>query len=374
MKQFFSVVKATFQQWSADKAPRLAAALSFYTMLSIAPLLVIAVSIIGFVFGSAEAQQQVVDQVTGLIGEEAAQAVQGMLQNASQPNVRSWAGIIGIATLLWGASNVFNQLHEAMNQIWNVELKPGLGIMATVKQRLLSFALVAVIGFLLLVSLILSAVLTAMSAYFSDLLPDGDRVWQIVDIAVSLLVITGLFALMYRVIPDVKVAWRDMWLGAFITALLFVIGKQVLGWYLGRQSFGSTFGAAGSLVVLLVWIYYSAQILFLGAEFTQVYATRYGQGITPEDNARFIDEGRGAKQVESRKPQPAYGPDGDGNRSQPHTQRVHYAAAQRVTAGEVTPSNGHAGAERVQVKQKFAPWFGALMAGLVIHKAWRSRR
>jgi membrane protein len=295
MKWFVPLLKDTFKQWSADKAARLAAALSFYTMLSIAPLLVIAVAIVGFVFGSDQAQQKLIEQISSLVGPQSADAIQGMLENAAQPDVRSWAGIIGLATLLWGASNVFGQLHESMNFIWNVRLKPGLGLIATIRQRLLSFSLVAVIGFLLLVSLILSAILTALGAYFANLLPGGAWLWQIVNFAVSLLVITGLFALMYRVIPDVKVAWRDMWLGAFVTALLFVIGKQILGYYLGRQSFGSTYGAAGSLVVLLVWIYYSAQIFFFGAEFTQVYATRFGKGMTPEKNVQFIDEGLAAK-------------------------------------------------------------------------------
>lgn len=295
MKRFVSLVKDTFKQWSADKASRLAAALSFYTMLSIAPLLVIAVSIVGFVFGSDQAQQKLIGQISGLVGPQAADAIRGMLQNAAQPDVRSWAGIVGIGTLIWGASNVFNQLHEAMNTIWNVELKPGLGFMATIRQRLLSFSLVAVIGFLLLVSLILSAILSAIGAYFANLLPGSEFLWQIVNFAVSLGVITLLFALMYRVIPDVHIAWRDVWLGAFVTALLFVIGKQLLGYYLGRQSFGSTYGAAGSLVVLLVWVYYSAQIFFFGAEFTQVYATRYGHGMTPEKNARFATEELTAK-------------------------------------------------------------------------------
>lgn len=286
----WTLIKETYQQWSNDKASRLAASLSFYTMLSISPLLVLAVAVAGFVFGTSMAQQQLIDQIRNLAGEQGAQAAQTMLENAAQPDVASVAGLIGLATLLWGASNVFNQLHESMNMIWNVERKPGLGIVANVLSRVLSFSLVLAIGFLLLVSLVVSAVLSAMGAYFSALLPGGDLVWQAVNFVVSLGVITLLFALMYKYLPDVRVAWRDVWLGAFVTALLFVIGKQLLGFYLGRQSFGSTYGAAGSLVVLLVWVYYSAQIFFFGAEFTQVYATRYGHGMAPNDKAQFIGE------------------------------------------------------------------------------------
>lgn len=360
MKKFFNLVKETFQQWSEDKASRLAASLSFYTMLSISPLLVIAVAIIGFVFGSEEAQQRLLEQVSGVVGPEGTAAIQTMLENASQPDLRSWAGILGIATLIWGASNVFSQLHDSMNLIWNVELKPGLGIMATIKKRLLSFSLVAVIGFLLLVSLVLSAVLTAVGGYFSSLLPGGEMLWQIVNFAVSLLVITGLFAMIYRVIPDVKVSWRDMWLGAFVTALLFVIGKELLSFYLGRQSFGSTYGAAGSLVVLLVWIYYSAQIFFFGAEFTQVYATRYGRGMTPEDDAQFIDEGkmarlrRGGSQKNAQQ-------NGDIRTASPSRTPERTKATPVIVPAAST-------------QQKTAPWFGAFIAGLVLRKNMRDRR
>jgi uncharacterized BrkB/YihY/UPF0761 family membrane protein len=181
-----------------------------------------------------------------------------------------------------------------MGIIWQVERKPGLGIMATVRDRALSFGMVAVIGLLLLASLIISAVISAFNAYFSDLLPGSEFLWQSANVIASLLLITLLFAMMYKVLPDVKIAWRDVWLGAAVTSALFVVGKQLLGFYLGRQSFDSTYGAAGSLVLLLVWVYYSAQIFFFGAEFTQIYASRYGQGMRLKENAQFASS-RGAE-------------------------------------------------------------------------------
>lgn len=291
----WTLIKESYKQWSEDKASRLAASLSFYTMLSISPLLVLTVAVAGFVFGTSTAQQQLLDQIRNLVGEQGAQAAQNMLENAAQPNVASVAGIIGLATLLWGASNVFNQLYESMNMIWNVEPKPGQGIVANLMKRGLAFSMVLAIGFLLLVSLVVSAVLAAMGAYFSTLLPGGDLIWQAVNFLVSLGIITLLFALLYKYLPDVRIAWRDIWLGAFVTALLFVIGKELLSFYLGRQSFGSTYGAAGSLVVLLVWVYYSAQIFFFGAEFTQVYATRYGRGMEPSESAQIINGQDGAR-------------------------------------------------------------------------------
>jgi membrane protein len=362
----WTLVRESFRQWSDDKASRLAASLSFYTMLSIAPLLVLAVAIAGFVFGTEQAQAQLLSQIQGLVGPQGAQVVERMLDNASQPNVRSIAGLIGLATLIWGASNVFSQLQEAMNIIWNVERKPSAGIMATVKDRLLSFSLVLAIGFLLLVSLVVSAVLSALGAFMADILPGGELLWQVVNFLISLGVITLLFAMMYRVLPDAKVAWRDMWLGAFITALLFVIGKQLLGVYLGRQSFGSTYGAAGSLVVLLVWIYYSAQIFFFGAEFTQVYATRYGQGMTPEDNARLIGA-RDAANPHKRAPKTA-----TETAAQPVAQPAHQTASARPATAPrparpvstVIAADGADG--RDGVHPKTSPWKAAAAAALLL--------
>lgn len=284
-KRLFRLLKASFQEWQKDKASRLAAALAYYTVFSLSPLLILAIAIAGAIFGEQAARGEIVGQIEGLVGQQGAQAIQTALENANQPNVGSFASIISIVVLLFGASGVFVQLQDAMNTIWNVEEKPDGGIQNLIRKRLLSFSMVLVIGFLLLVSLLISAVLSGLSHYLSDLIPGFDFLWQLLNLVVSFGIITVLFAFIYKYLPDVDIQWRDVWTGAAITALLFTLGKWVLGIYLGQGSFGSTYGAAGSLVVLLAWVYYSAQILFFGAEFTQVYAQRYGSQIVPDRHA-----------------------------------------------------------------------------------------
>jgi membrane protein len=289
MGNIWSLLKATFQEFRDDKASRLAAALSFYTALSIAPLLVLLVTLMGWFLGGSDAQTQVVSQIQGLAGSEGADVAQSVLESADQPNLANLAGILSLLVLFWGASNVFAQLQDSLNTIWDVELKPDVGIMETAKNRLLSFGMILVIGFLLLVSLVLSTALSALGSGFAGILPGGlGWVWQVVEFVISFGVITLLFALIYRVLPDVKIGWRDVWAGAAVTALLFVIGKYLLSFYLSFQSTGSAYGAAGSLMVFLIWIYYSAQIFFFGAEFTQVYARRYGRGIVPDKKAQYV--------------------------------------------------------------------------------------
>jgi membrane protein len=284
-KSIWALLKETYTEWRNDKVPRLAAALSYYMAVAIAPLLVLLVTTVGWFFGNDSAQVQLIGQLQGMVGPQAAEVVEAVVESADEPNVATVAGIVSFLTLLWGASNVFVQLQDSLNTIWGVELKPSAGFMATVKERFLSFGMILVIGFLLLVSLILSAVLTALGGGLRDLLPGMDLIWQMVDFVISFAVTTLLFALIYKVLPDVEIGWRDVLMGATATALLFSIGKWLLGIYLGYSSTSSAYGAAGSLVVLLIWIYYSAQIFFFGAEFTQVYATRYGQGVRPTQDA-----------------------------------------------------------------------------------------
>ena len=264
MRRVFDLLKTAWSEFVADKAQRLAAALAYYTLFSIAPLLLIAIAIAGLVFGRGHAQAQIVAQLRMLTGPAGSKAIEEMLISAAKPKAATLAIVIGFATLLFGAAGVFGQLKDALNTIWNVPEKQSRGIMAMLKDQFLSFGMVFGVGFLLLVSLVIDAVLSALDA----------TLWQPIQLVVSFAVVTVLFAMIFRFVPDVRVEWRDVWFGSAFTAILFVLGKFALGLYLGKSAIGSSYGAAGSLVVLLVWIFWSANILFFGAEFTQVYASQ----------------------------------------------------------------------------------------------------
>lgn len=292
----FALLRQTFKEWSEDKASRLAASLAYYTAFSIPPLLLIAIAIAGRFFDQEQVRNELVQvvssNVTPAVGEVVGQAV----ANADQPTGSLIATIVGVVVLIFSASGVFSQLQDAMNTIWNVEPAPDRGIMGTVKDRLFSFTIVLGVGFLLLVSLIVSSALAAFNSYINGLFPNAQLVAQLVNFVVSFGIITLLFALIFKYIPDVEIRWNDVWVGAAATALLFTIGKWALGLYLGNSAPGSVYGAAGSILVLLAWVYYSAQIVFFGAEFTQVYARRYGGRIQPSDNAVKLTEERRIQQ------------------------------------------------------------------------------
>jgi len=267
----------TWKEWNEDQAPRLGAALAYYTVLSLAPLLILMIALAGLVFGEEAARGQLLGQVQGLVGTEGGKAIEDMVQNASKPGSGIMASIIGFALLIFGASTVANELKMSLNQVWDVDPNAtGNGVKDMVKQR--SKALVVVIGcgFLLLVSLAVSSALAAAGAFMGNILPLPEAVLHLLNALVGILVITGVFAFMFRYLPDVNIEWRDVWLGAAFTSVLFAIGKFAIGLYLGKASIGSAYGAAGSLVIVLVWVYYSSQILFFGAEFTQVYAEHHG--------------------------------------------------------------------------------------------------
>ncbi len=285
LREAFDLLKATFNQWNEDKAPRLAAALAYYTAFSIAPLLVVVVAVVGLVFDQQTAQAEIMMRIEHEIGAETAAIIQTVLDNASQQSSGVIAGIVGLVTIVLGAAGFFGQLQDALNMVWEVAPKPGQGMFAVIRQRFLSFTMVLGIGFLLLVSLIISAVLASLNAFVTGLLPQALILTQILNTVISLAIITLLFALIYKVLPDVDISWKDVWVGAFMTALLFTIGKLLLGLYLGSSGVASSYGVAGSFVVLLLWIYYSAQILLFGAEFTQVHARRDGARIRPSENA-----------------------------------------------------------------------------------------
>lgn len=288
-RALWQLIKEAAADWSDDHAPRLGAALAYYTVFSLVPFLVVVIALIGLVFGQEAAQSAILGQIAELVGEQSAAAIKDMIQRAEKPSTGLFATGLAIATLLLGASGVFGQLQDALNTVWGVEPKEGRGVWGFIKDRFLSFVAVLGTGFLLLVSLILSSALAAAGKWFSGWLPLPEAVLHVVNFAVSFIVITGLFALIFKVLPDAQVAWRDVWVGAALTAALFTIGKFALGLYLGKSNVASGYGAAGSLVLVLLWVYYSAQIMLYGAEFTQVYANRLGDRIVPTPDAKVTD-------------------------------------------------------------------------------------
>jgi membrane protein len=285
---FWGLLRSAAHEYLQDKVPRLGAALSFYSILSLAPLLIIAIAIASMAFGEEAVRGQLAGQLRGMVGREGAEAIQGMLKGVRQPGGGAIATILGIGTLLFAASGVFGELQDAMNTIWEVQTRPGRGLIETIKDRFLSVVMVLGSAFLLLVSLILSAAITAVLTFLGGLVPLLAPIVHATDLLVSFVVVTLLFASIFKFLPDARVSWRDVWVGAVLTAILFLIGKTAIGVYLGRSNYASYYGTAGSLVVLLAWIYYSAQILYYGAEFTKVYSNRYGSPIRPAANAEPV--------------------------------------------------------------------------------------
>lgn len=283
----FILLHRTFREWLQDKAPQLGAALAYYTVFSLAPLILILLAIVGFVFrdDSAGAWHKITQQMSYFLDPNAMQVIQDIAQKASQSDKNAVATVIGIALAIFGASGVFGQLQDALNTIWGVKPKPGLGIWGFVRNRFLSFAMVAGICFLLLVSLTIEALLKGFSQYVQAVLPGGIVLAVAVYLTFDLVVVVFLFAMIFKFLPDVEIQWRDVWIGAVITAILFGVGKWLLGLYLGSGAAASAYGAASSLITLLLWVYYSSQILLFGAEFTQVYAQRAGRALQPSEYA-----------------------------------------------------------------------------------------
>jgi membrane protein len=282
---WLDLVKLAARKWLADRAPRLGAAVAFYSMLSLAPLLVITVAVVGLAFGEGTARAQVLEQARALVGPQGADAVAAMLEHARRPGAGLLASVLSFATLLFGASGVFGELKDALNTIWGVEPPPGGGIGRFLRDRALAFAMVLLIGFLLLAALVVTTVLARVAPSLAGSVPGLAWALRGANFLISLGVYALLFALIFRVLPDAQIAWRDVWVGAVLTAALFAVGTHAIGLYLSEAGVGSPYGAAGSLAVLLVWVYYSAQVLFFGAEVTQVYANRYGSRIVSEGEA-----------------------------------------------------------------------------------------
>jgi membrane protein len=287
----FGLFKQTFSEWLEDKAPQLGAALAYYTVFSLAPLVLVLLAIVGLIFRNdpGGAWNKITEQMNYFLDKSAVEVVQNIAQKAAQPNKSVLATVIGVVLALFGASGVFGQLQDALNTVWGVKAKPGAGIWGFLRSRFLSFAMVGGVCFLLLVSLTLESLLKGFSHYVQSVLPGGIvialAIYWVFDLAVVIL----LFAVIFKFLPDAEIRWRDVWVGAGMTAIFFAIGKWALGLYLGSGSAASAYGAASSLITLLLWVYYSSQILLFGAEFTQVYANRAGRDIKPAEHAIRVE-------------------------------------------------------------------------------------
>ena len=288
-KKFFYVLKEAGKAFSADNAVKLSAALSYYTIFAIGPLLVIVLSLSGIFLGEAAVEGKLYGQMRGLIGSDAALQVQDIIQNIQKTNNSTIGAIIGGIVLVIGATGIFAEIQDSINYIWSLKAKPKRGIIKLLLNRLLSFSLIISLGFLLIVSLVANALMDILNERLTRYFPDT-MVYIIygLNIIMLLAVISLLFAIIFKVLPDGKIKWKDAFVGAFFTSLLFLIGKSAIGYYLGNSKMGATFGTAASVVIILTWVYYTSIILYFGAEFTKVYALEFGGGIVPNETAVFI--------------------------------------------------------------------------------------
>lgn len=292
-RDFFNYLKETYQEWSNDDAFQKSASLAYYSIFSIPALMIIVINIASLAFGQEYVQQELTDQIAGMMGTEAANQVETMIAKSRENSNSTLAIIIGVATLLFGATGVFYQLQKSLNDAWEVEPDPDSGIRQMAKSRITALGIVVAIGFLLMVSLLVTTALSALSGWVQQQLPGFPQfIFYIIQIVVSIGVITVLFAAMFKVLPDAKVEWRSVWAGALLTAILFTIGKFLIGFYIGKTDPASTFGAAGSIVLIMLWVYYTGLILLFGAEFTQVYARNEGHKLEPDEHARRTAEYR----------------------------------------------------------------------------------
>jgi membrane protein len=298
--RWWKTLREIVSNWGVHRCSAQSAALAFYTIFSLAPILVVVIALAGAVFGQEAVRGQIFSEFQGLMGRDAALLVQEVLKSAAKPASGRMTTLIGVVTLLLGATAVFGQLQDALNTVWAVAPKPGAAITTLLRKRLHSFALVVGIGFLLLVSLVLSAALSWFSRYLERVFAFPVDLLLIANFVVSFVVITLLFAMMYRILPDVRLSWRDVWLGSVLTALLFVVGKTLISLYLGHTGLASAYGAAGSLVVILLWVYYSSLIFFFGAEFTRVHSRQFRPRRQPEEGAVRVPEGQAPSQVPSQ--------------------------------------------------------------------------
>ena len=313
-KDLFALLKTTFNSWLDDYAPSMGAALAYYTMFSIAPLLLIVIAVAGLVFGADAVRGEIVGQLVGMMGKQSAEVIEGLLKSVSKPSDSILATVVGVVLLLVGATTVFGELQDAMDRIWRVPQRiKSSGIWNLLRTRLLSFGMIMGIGFLLMISLVMSAALTALGRWWSPVFAGWEILANLVDVVLSFLMTTAMFAMIYKLMPRVSVGWRDVLTGAVVTAFLFTVGRRLIGLYIGTSGVTSGFGAAGSLVVVLVWVYYSAQIFLLGAEFTWAYAHQFGsrrdskhppaaQGRPHRGQANGTENGSGNADAERTQP------------------------------------------------------------------------
>ena len=299
------VLKKSGIEFFSDSDLKFAASLSFYTIFALPPLLIIIIALSGVFFGAEAVRGEIYGQISQLVGKDAALQIQEIIKNAALSHDTFVATTIGVVTLIFGASGVFGEIQDSINLIWGIRAKPKRGLFKLLRNRLISFSMIAVLGFLLLVSLILNALLDALSNKLQGYFPHlSVYLFHIINIGFLFSVITVLFAIIFKTLPDGKVNWKDAFIGSIFTAILFMLGKSALGFYLGKSSIVSTYGAAGSLIVILLWIYYSALVLYFGAEFTKVYAYTFGNKITPNDYAVYVEKQEVEKEVLKKSEEP----------------------------------------------------------------------
>src|SRR3954463_7631667 len=329
VRSVLGLFKTAAKDFSADAAPRLGASLAYYTIFSLSPLLIIVIAIAGFLMGpDNNAGKMIHDQIAGMVGPQSAETIQSMMNRPGMEKQSLISSIMAVITLLLGSTGMFIELQAALNIVWDVKQQPGTGIWGFIKHRLLSFAMVFTIGFLLLVSLVLTAAISALGGMMSRWMPNMEAMSQILNFVASFGIITVLFVCIFKFMPDVRIPWKTVWVGAAFTSLLFAIGKFGLGMYLGKNTASNAFGPAKSLVILLLWVYYSAQIMFFGAELTQAYAKLSGVKVEPKEHAK-IDEENTSKEISPTKPSPA---------ATPAPERVRPAAYPRPKPGFVMPA------------------------------------
>lgn len=286
LKGIWNVLKDSFEGFTEDKVPKLGGSLAYFTIFSLGPMLLVIIYLVGLFLGKQAVEGSLHSQIQDLVGEGAALQIQEIIKNVSISKGGNVAAAIGFITLFLGATSVFAEIQDSINTIWHLKLKPNQGWKRTLIKRMVSFGVIASLGFLLLVSLAASALTEALGNTLKEMIPGaGVVVFYIISLALTLGFATLLFAIIFKVLPDAKLKWKDVWPGAIVTALLFMIGRFAISFYIGKSDIGSTYGAAGSLVVLLVWVYYSSLILYFGAEFSKAYAIRYGSGIHPREYA-----------------------------------------------------------------------------------------
>ncbi|HEX9980649.1 MAG TPA: YihY/virulence factor BrkB family protein [Flavobacterium sp.] len=291
LKTFFKLLKETFTSFTDDKGLKFSAALSYYTIFSLAPLLLLLISLVSLFFGREAVQGQLFGELNGMLGNEAAAQVQDMIKKIELNGESTWAVIVGAVTLIIGATTVFGEIQDSINIIWRVKAKPKRGWLKLIQDRLLSSSLIAGLGFLLIVSLMVNGALKALNDLLIGYFPDVTIIlFNTLNIIISFIVITILFGIIFKVLPDVKIAWKDVRTGAFFTACLFMLGRYLIGLYIETTGTASAYGAAGSLIIILVWVYYTAAIMYLGAEFTRVYAEHIGLRIRPADYAVYVEQ------------------------------------------------------------------------------------